>query len=178
MEVFIKICTQYCKVSNGKRDTIVSAILRDNVGQLPDGVKAQSMSVYISSQGRGEWIFNPSRLRDKKVGTIVRKFFVKHADSALYAIQRYTNIIHRKYHDSLLCDVRVMHCLKSIPLLVNYGRTYWLMRDTETKTTIASQNCLAFMTRCIIQSCPFSTGVYSHVSTGSWANKSQPMHGI
>jgi hypothetical protein len=108
MEVFIKICTECYRLSKkGKRDTIVRSILRDNVGQLPDGVKAQSMSVCISfNYGRAEWIFNPSTLRDKKVGTIVREFFVKHADSALYAIQRYTNIIHREYHDSLLCDVR------------------------------------------------------------------------
>lgn len=110
MEVFIKICTQGYRMSGGKRDTIVNAILRDNVGQLPDSVKAQSMSVCISSQSRGEWIFNPSKLSDKKIGAVMRKFFVKHADSALYAIQRYSSIIHREYDESLLCNVRDALC--------------------------------------------------------------------
>uniref|UniRef100_A0A7S2Q2D3 MYND-type domain-containing protein n=1 Tax=Skeletonema marinoi TaxID=267567 RepID=A0A7S2Q2D3_9STRA len=110
MKVFIKLCTQYYRMSGGKRDTIVNAILMDNVGQLPDSVKAQSMSVCISSQSRGEWIFNPCKLSDKKIGAVVRKFFVKHADSALYAIQRYTSIIHREYDESLLCNVRDALC--------------------------------------------------------------------
>jgi hypothetical protein len=111
MEVFIKICTQGGNnMAGGERDLIVGAMLRDNVGQLPDSVKAQSMSVCITSQSQGEWIFNPSKLRDKMVGATVRKFFVKHADSALYAIQRYTSIIHHEYNDGLLCNVRDALC--------------------------------------------------------------------
>lgn len=118
MEVFRKICTtRYVRTGETAinpwgemRDKIVNAILSNNVGQLPDGVKAQSMSICISSQSRlifnPEWVFNPSKLTDKKVGAIARKFFVKNANSALYAVQRYTSIIHREYDEILLCNVR------------------------------------------------------------------------
>ena len=112
MEVFIKLCTQVYRMSRGGRDTIVDALLSHNCGQLPDSVKAQSMSVCFSPLWRRKWIFNPPELRDKKIGTIVRKFFVKHAGSALYAIQRYTSIIHLEYEEILLCNVRDALCEK------------------------------------------------------------------
>lgn len=109
MNEFIKICTQGGKdMSFGERFRIVNAILSNSVGQLPDSVKAQSM-LCISPQSQ-EWTFNPAKMADKKVGAVVRKFFVKHAKSALYAIQRYNSVIHREYHESLLVNTRNVLC--------------------------------------------------------------------
>ncbi len=112
MEVFRNLCTQVYSMSQGRRDKIVDALLSHNTGQLPDGVKAQSMSVCFFPLWRRKWTFNPPELRDKKIGAIVRKFFVKHADSALYAVQMYTSIVHREYEEILLCNVRDALCEK------------------------------------------------------------------
>lgn len=66
---------------------VVKCILSENRGKLNDDVKARAMVTCITA--RGDWIFHPSKMNEKESGTVLRNFFVKHAEVSLQAIEEH-----------------------------------------------------------------------------------------
>lgn len=87
---------------------LLAILLTEDSGNLKDALKAQSLAIAIYFRHDfGDyvfWMFNPRTLT-KRAGGEMRKFFVRHAASALYSVERYIQVLHQEFGRYSLCDV-------------------------------------------------------------------------
>jgi len=86
---------------------IIEKLLSNNCGQLDDGVKAQVLVLCIDKPYRDKkWEFDPSKMKDRNIGRVLRKFFICHSEQALGSIEHLQIDISRETNKLLLLPIK------------------------------------------------------------------------
>lgn len=103
----------FCR--HDKHARTVEKMLSGNSGGLGDDKKAQILATYVSEKKRyswaastyPSWYFSPTAIQSKLVGTVLRKFFVRHSRPSVDALTESLEELHIASSDLLLLRIRI-----------------------------------------------------------------------